>query len=151
MKLLYALLITVGVGALAGIATATNISSWYVHITKPSFNPPNGLFGPVWTVLYILMGISLYLIWKLPATPQRATALRFFTIQLILNFIWSFIFFYFHQIGLALADIVLLWFFILPTIILFSKLNKPAAWLLVPYISWVSFATILNAAIFRLN
>jgi benzodiazapine receptor len=151
MKLLYSLLITLGVGFIAGIATATNISSWYVQIAKPSFNPPNALFGPVWTLLYILMGISLYLIRKRPTTPARSNALILFSIQLFFNFCWSFLFFSFHQIGLAFVDIILLWFMILATIFSFAKVDKAAAWLLVPYISWVSFALLLNAAIYKLN
>src|SRR5664279_885920 len=104
MKLLYALIITVGVGAIAGFATASNISGWYAALSKPSFNPPNWIFGPVWTLLYILMGIALYLIWKQPSSFNKSNALRLFFIQLFLNFCWSFLFFYFHQIGLALIE-----------------------------------------------
>jgi translocator protein len=151
MKLLYSLLITIGVGAIAGFATASNISGWYSEISKPSFNPPNWIFGPVWTLLYILMGIALYLIWKQPGSPQRSKALRFFFVQLLLNFCWSFIFFYFHQIGLALIDIFLLWISIILTMFYFSGINKIASWLLLPYICWVSFAMILNGAVFHLN
>jgi benzodiazapine receptor len=151
MKLLYSLIITIGIGALAGLATASNIGGWYTQISKPSFNPPNWIFGPVWTVLYILMGIALSMIWKKPTSLYKSNALWLFFIQLFLNFCWSFIFFYFHKIGLALIDIFFLWIFILLTIFSFAKLDKKAAWLLLPYISWVSFATILNGAIFRLN
>jgi translocator protein len=151
MKLVYSLLITIGVGAIAGFATASNINAWYAKLSKPSFNPPNWIFGPVWTVLYILMGIALFLVWKQPASDKKSKALGFFFLQLFLNFCWSFIFFYFHRIGLALIDICLLWIFIIVTIFLFSGFSKPASWLLVPYICWVSFATILNAAIFKLN
>ena len=151
MKLLYALIITVGVGAIAGFATASNISGWYAALSKPSFNPPNWIFGPVWTLLYILMGIALYLIWKQPSSFNKSNALRLFFIQLFLNFCWSFLFFYFHQIGLALIEIALLWLLIILTIFSFSKINNNAAWLLFPYVCWVSFATILNAAIYHLN
>jgi translocator protein len=151
MKLAFSILITLAVGAIAGFATANSIGTWYATLNKPFFNPPNWLFGPVWTLLYILMGISLYLIWKLPASKNRNGALTFFFVQLLLNFLWSFIFFYFHAIALALFDIVILWVMILLTIILFSRLNRTASWLLVPYISWVSFATILNIYIFNLN
>jgi len=151
IRLLYSLLITIGVGAIAGIATASNINAWYAQLTKPSFNPPNSIFGPVWTVLYILMGIALFLVWKQPASEKKSTALGIFFVQLFLNFCWSFIFFYFHQIGFALIDISLLWIFIIITIFQFSKFSRLASWLLVPYICWVSFATILNAAIFHLN
>ena len=151
MKLLYSLVLTLGVGAIAGLATASNIGGWYATISKPGFNPPNWIFGPVWTLLYILMGIALSLIWKHPASPHRSNAIWLFFIQLFLNFIWSFIFFYFHNVGLALADIITMWIFIILTIISFSQLDKKAARLLVPYICWVSFALILNVAIYYLN
>src|SRR5450432_2429019 len=151
MKLLYSLVLTLGVGAIAGFATASNIGGWYARLSKPAFNPPNWIFGPVWTLLYILMGIALYLIWKQPPTLYRSNSLWLFFIQLFLNFIWSFFFFYFHKTGLALMDIAVLWIFIILTIFSFSGLNKKAAWLLVPYICWVSFALILNGAICRLN
>ena len=151
MKLVYSLLITLGVGGLSGWATSSAIGSWYAQLSKPSFNPPNWVFGPVWTLLYILMGIALYLIWRLPASETRNKALLIFFVQLFLNFCWSFLFFYFHQIGFALTDIILLWITILLTIISFSRFNTTATWLLVPYIAWVSFATILNAAIYHLN
>ena len=151
MKLLFAVLITLGVGAIAGFATVQSIDTWYAALNKPSFNPPNWLFGPVWTFLYILMGIALFLIWKLPVSKNRNTAIGFFFFQLLLNFLWSFLFFYFHLIAVTLFDIIILWVMIFLTIILFSRLNKTASWLLVPYISWVSFATILNIYVFNLN
>jgi benzodiazapine receptor len=151
MKLLYALVTTLGVGSIAGIATASSIGNWYEHIAKPTFNPPNWLFAPVWTVLYIMMGIALFLIWKQTPSPEKSKALTVFAIQLFLNFIWSFIFFNFHQIGLALIDIILLWIFIVISIYKFRLFNKTACYLMVPYLIWVSFATVLNAAIFRLN
>ena len=151
MKLLYSLVITVGVGAIAGFATASNIGGWYATLSKPWFNPPNWIFGPVWTLLYILMGIALFLIWSQPPSLYRSNSLWLFFIQLLLNFLWSFLFFYFHRIGLAFVDIVALWIFIILTIFSFSKLSKKAAWLMVPYVCWVSFATILNGAIYHLN
>jgi translocator protein len=151
IKLFYSLLITLGVGTIAGVATASSISSWYAFLLKPAFNPPNWLFGPVWTLLYILMGISLYLVWKQSPSRHRYNAMSLFFIQLFFNFWWSFIFFYFHDIGLALFDIIILWIFILLTIIYFAKHHKTAAALLIPYLAWVSFATILNAAIYQLN
>jgi benzodiazapine receptor len=151
MKLLYSLVITVGVGAIAGFATASNIDGWYATLSKPWFNPPNWIFGPVWTLLYILMGIALFLIWKQPASLYKSNSLWLFFIQLLLNFLWSFLFFYFHKIGLAFVDIVALLLFIILTIFSFSRLSKKAAWLMVPYVCWVSFATILNGAIYHLN
>lgn len=150
-KLVLSLLITLAIGAIAGIATSRNVLTWYPELNKPAFNPPNAVFAPVWTVLYILMGISLYLIWRLPSSDTRNNALRLFFVQLALNFIWSFLFFEWHLIGWALADIVLLLCLIITCIAGFSRISKTAAWLFVPYLAWVSFATALNIAIYRLN
>lgn len=150
-RLLISIAVPLAVGAIAGIATSNNVNTWYPELNKPSFNPPNWLFGPVWTVLYIMMGISLYLVWNKPAGEPRRRAITVFFIQLALNFLWSFVFFEWHQIGWALADISLLWLTLLWCIILFAKIHRTAAWLLVPYILWVSFATALNASIFMLN
>lgn len=151
MKYLYAIAITLITGAVAGIVTASEVGSWYAALQKPSFNPPNYLFGPVWTALYILMGIALAIVWRKPASPSRNRAMKFFFTQLLLNFLWSFIFFYFHLTGWALVEIIILWIFIFITIILFYGQSKAAAWLMVPYIFWVSFATVLNTAIWQLN
>ncbi|MBS1598730.1 MAG: tryptophan-rich sensory protein [Bacteroidetes bacterium] len=150
-KLFLSFLITFAVLIISGLATANGVKTWYSGLQKPYFNPPNWIFAPVWTILYILMAIALYKIWKLEISKERNRALLFFFLQLSLNFCWSFIFFYFHQISLALVDIVLLWSFILITILFFSMFNRTAAWLLVPYLAWVSFATILNIAILKLN
>lgn len=151
MKLFFSLLITLAVGAIAGMATASSILNWYVYLNKPWFNPPNWIFGPVWTVLYILMGIALYLIWRLPVSAERNRAMLLFFVQLLLNFAWSFIFFSFHQIGWALVNIICLGISIIATIYSFFLLSKKASWLLLPYIVWVSFATILNFSIWQLN
>jgi benzodiazapine receptor len=151
LKLVLCLLLTLGIGLVGGLFTAPQIQTWYVSLNKPTFNPPNWIFAPVWSTLYILMGISLFLIIRKPASVYRTQSLQFFSTQFILNFCWSFIFFNQHQIGLALLDIILMWVFILLTIIWFSRQNAIAGWLLVPYLFWVSFATILNAAILRLN
>lgn len=151
LKLITAVTLTVVLGAVGGLVTAAEIPTWYAGLTKPSFNPPNWLFGPVWTLLYILMGISCFLVWKHPASPGRNGALTIFIIQFALNFCWSFIFFGMHETGWALAEMMVLWVTILLTIFSFAKYSKTAAWLLVPYISWVSFAMLLNGAIWRLN
>jgi len=139
----------VSVGALSAFGTAEGLASWYPTAIKPSFNPPNRIFGPVWTLLYIMMGVAIYLVWR-NAGIQKKSFILFF-IQLALNFFWSFLFFYFHQIGLALIEIILLWCIILATILNFSKHSKMAAYLLVPYLLWVSFATVLTAAFYQLN
>lgn len=151
LTLIACLALTLGVGAIAGIATANNIDTWYNGIQKPSFNPPNYLFGPVWTLLYILMAISVYMIIIAPPHPLKRKAVILFMLQLFFNFCWSFIFFSFHELLWASAEIIVLWVLILLTILQFSKINKIAAWLLVPYLAWVSFATCLSLSVYLLN
>ncbi|MBI1344506.1 MAG: tryptophan-rich sensory protein [Terrimonas sp.] len=152
LKLVVSILLPVAVGAISGLFTTSEIPGWYQTIQKPSWNPPNWIFGPVWTTLYLLMGIAQYLVWKSNiSAPQKNMALLFFAIQLLLNFFWSFIFFKEHQLGWAFAEIIAMWVFILLTIFAFARINNTAAWLLVPYISWVSFAAILNYSIWQLN
>ena len=144
--------VTLAVGGISGFATATSINNWYVYLQKPWFNPPNYLFGPVWTILYLLMGISFFMILTtLSTAKKRTSAVAVFGIQLTLNFAWSFIFFKYHQLGWALVEIIAMWISIFTMIIVFSRINKTAAIMQIPYISWVSFATILNLAIWRLN
>lgn len=151
-KLVISIAIPVTIGATAGFFTATGVDSWYQTIQKPSWNPPGWIFGPVWTTLYIMMGIALYLVWKSDASYNlKKTAITLFAVQLVLNFFWSFIFFNQQQPGWALVEIIVMWGAILITIFAFAKVSKTAAWLLVPYISWVSFATILNYTIWKLN
>ncbi len=152
LKFIISLAIPVAVGATAGFFTATGVDSWYQTINKPSWNPPNWIFAPVWTTLYIMMGIALFLVWKSnTGAGLKRTAITLFAVQLGLNFFWSFIFFDQQQPGWALVEIIMMWLAILLTIFAFAKVNKTAAWLLVPYISWVSFATILNYTIWQLN
>ncbi len=127
----------------------TSKGSWYENLTKPSFNPPNEIFGPVWTLLYILMGISLYLI--LTTKKSKKTALYFFAIQLILNALWSIFFFGLKNPVLAFINIIILWAAILLTTIHFYKISKKASYLLIPYLAWVTFATVLNLNILLLN
>ncbi|MFM9908046.1 MAG: TspO/MBR family protein [Chitinophagaceae bacterium] len=152
MKFIISLLIPLAIGSISAIFTVKAIPGWYAQLNKPWFNPPNWIFSPVWTTLYIFMGIALWLVWKADAANKlKQTALAVFGLQLVLNFFWSFIFFNNHQLGWAFAEIVALWLLILLTIISFAKINTTAAWLLVPYISWVSFAGILNYTIWQLN
>lgn len=150
-KLVACILLTMSIGGLSGYATIDGVTGWYTTLNKPSFNPPNYLFGPVWSLLYLLMGVSLFLILKAEKSPARNKAIAAFTIQLVLNFFWSIIFFRFHAVGIALAEIVLMWVAILRMIVAFYRINKPASLLQIPYIAWVSFASFLNAAIFYLN
>jgi translocator protein len=147
-KLIISILICLAVGFFSGFFTATSIDSWYSKISKPSFNPPNWLFGPVWTILYILMGISLYLVWN---SNGSKTAIMFFAIQLLLNFLWSFIFFKLQNPFIAFIEIIILLAIIIITAIKFYPISTTAAYLMIPYILWVSFATILNFSIYWLN
>ena len=151
LKLLASLALPLILGAIAGLFTADAVPEWFKGLNRPSFSPPNWLFGPVWTILYILMGISLFLIWKQGVSKERNIAMFVFLLQLLLNFAWSFIFFYYNMIGLALIEIILLWIIILVMLVLFYKIKPMAAYLNIPYLLWVSFATILNAAYFILN
>lgn len=151
IKLIISIVLCVSLGSVGGLVTVNEIPTWYATLNKPSFNPPNWLFGPVWTTLYVLMGISVYLIWKQPVSTERNKALQLFILQFILNFCWSFIFFGLHATGWALMEMIALWILILLSILHFAKHSKTAAWLLVPYILWVSFALLLNAAIWKLN
>lgn len=141
---------------LAGIAgslfTAPAIAGWYAGLTKPAFNPPNWLFAPVWTSLYALMGLAAWLVYDKGARRDDVKrALFVFVVQLILNVLWSIMFFGAHQILGAFVIIVALWTLILGTILRFLKISKAAAYLLVPYLLWVSFATVLNASLYVLN
>lgn len=140
------------VGLLGTPFTLTAVNGWYATLVKPSFSPPNWIFGPVWTLLYLCMGIAAYLVWRRGLKKQAVkTALVWFSVQLAFNFLWSLIFFGLQQPLLALVDIIALWIAILITMIKFYPLSKPAAYLLVPYLLWVSFASLLNLSIVILN
>ncbi len=134
------------------VVTGDGFTAWYAMIQKPSFTPPNWVFGPVWTALYVLMGVAAFLVWQrgLGARTVR-TALAWFLVQLVLNALWSPVFFGVRRIGLALVVIVLLWAAIVITMSRFARVSRPAAVLLAPYLVWVSFATVLNASIWWLN
>jgi translocator protein len=149
--LVASLLIPLAVGALGGIATASSVTTWYATLAKPSFNPPSWVFGPVWTTLYLMMGVSLFFVWRRDSTPERNRALVLFGVQLALNFAWSFLFFAAERPDLALVNIVLLDVAIFATIHVFRPLSRPAAAVLVPYLLWCLFATVLNGAIWNLN
>jgi len=144
--------ITLSIGAIGSLATSSSVRTWYPTINKPSFNPPNWVFAPVWTTIFILTGIAAYLVWT-----RRDRILHFprtvaiYLIQLILNLAWSFIFFYLHEIGFALAEILILLLVVIVNAIIFYKIDKWAGLLFIPYILWVSFASILNYNLFILN
>lgn len=149
LKVFICVIICLTAGIASGLGTANEIASWYNTIQKPNWNPPNWIFGPVWTTLYIMMGVAIALVWH--SGNKNKTAMMLFGIQFALNLCWSFIFFGLHEIGFALVEIIFMWGFIVATIVAFSRISKTAAWLLVPYISWVTFASILNGTIWALN
>ena len=140
------------VGLFGTFFTTAAVPTWYATVNKPFFAPPNWIFGPVWTLLYLLMGVSFYLVWRKGWKKQQVkTACIFFLSQLILNFLWSPLFFGLRSPLLGLIDFTFLWIMILLTMRQFYPLSKPAFYLLVPYLLWVSFATVLNGAILILN
>ncbi|UCC23495.1 MAG: tryptophan-rich sensory protein [Planctomycetota bacterium] len=152
-KLIISCLLCLSAGALGSLFTTTDsLTTWYAALTKPSFTPPGWLFGPVWTVLYILMGLSFFLIWRKGLhTRPAAVALACFITQLILNALWTPIFFCLHLILLAFIEILLLSATILITILAFARISPAAAILLIPYLAWTAFAAVLNASIYLLN
>ena len=147
LKLIISLAACMGAGLISGLFTKTGEGSWYASVKKPSFNPPNWLFGPVWTALYLAMGVSLYLLW----INTAQTALILFVVQLALNFAWTFIFFTLRSPAWALAEMLLLIVSIALTATYAYPFSKAAALLLAPYLFWVGFATILTASIWKLN
>ena len=151
LKLILSFLICFAAAALGGFATANSVSDWYPELNKPSFNPPSWLFGPVWTILYSAMAIALWRVWSLQYSDAQKTAIIWFTIQLLLNVLWSFLFFYWKWPLGGFIEIIFMWIAILITIIYFYKLAPWTLALLLPYLLWVSFAAALNAAIYWLN
>lgn len=160
-------LLPLAVGGLSGIATAGSVDTWYQTLEKPVFNPPAWVFGPVWTALYLMMGAAMALVWRAGRADSGSSggsgsgsggnagllrrAVVAFLVQLTLNGLWSILFFGLRRPGFALVEIVFLWAAIGITFVAFRRLSKPAAWLLAPYWAWVSFAAVLNAAIWWLN
>jgi tryptophan-rich sensory protein len=152
IKIVLVVLVCVSVGYLSGTVTRESITTWYPTLVKPVFNPPNWIFAPVWTLLYIMMGIAAGLVWTSEFEQKTVKkALGFFAIQLGLNALWSYLFFGLHNPLLALIEIVLLWLMIFETYNQFKKIDKVSGFLMIPYLAWVSFATILNASIWWLN
>lgn len=151
LLLVFWLVLCFSVAGASGSWTAREIPTWYRTLIRPSIAPPNWVFGPVWTLLYTLMAIAAWRVTLEAPSPARTTALVLFAIQLALNFAWSAIFFRLHQIGWAFAEVLVLWATILSTALSFTRVSTPAAWLMAPYLAWVSFASILNAAFWQLN
>jgi len=151
-KLACSVLVCILTGFVGSFATMDSVSTWYADLSRPSFTPPDWSFGVVWPILYVMMGVSAFLIWNRGlGNRQVKIAIGIFLVQLVLNGIWTPVFFGLHMLGLALVEIILLWAAILATIFAFWKISKPAALVLLPYIIWVSFAVVLNGAIWVLN
>lgn len=136
---------------LGSLFTAPAIAGWYATINKPAWNPPNWIFGPVWSTLYLLMAIAAWLVWRDWGFQAAGLAFTFFALQLCLNALWSYLFFGLHKPAFAFIEIIFLWLAILATLIAFFKLNTLAGALLLPYILWVTFAAFLNYTIWKLN
>ena len=153
VKIIAAVAVCLAIGYFSGTVTRSAILDWYPTLEKPSFNPPNWIFAPVWTALYIMMGVAAGLVWNRIKYETEAVkkALVFFIIQLILNAMWSYLFFGLRNPMLAGLEIIVLWLMIYETYIQFTKINKIAGYLFIPYLAWVSFAAILNASIWWLN
>jgi len=140
--------------AVAGIGvrwTAGEITGWYRTLNRPGIAPPNWVFGPVWTLLYGLMAFAAWRVWLAPPSPARSWALALFLAQLALNLGWTWIFFRKHAIGAALTEVIALWAAIAVTMLAFRRVEPGAGWLIAPYLAWVTFASVLNAAFWRLN
>jgi len=175
LKFLVSIIICEMAGVIGSFFTASQINAWYKFLNKPSFNPPSWIFGPVWTIIFILMGISLYLVWSkkfvvknelkikdkkawnhlsqkfFNGSWQKANIVLIFVFQLILNILWSVIFFGFQSPGPAFFELLMLWVSVVYMIVNFYRVSKNAAWLLLPYILWISFAAVLNYYIWILN
>lgn len=145
------LVLTLGIGAIGSIITSDAIPTWYRTLDKPSWTPPNWVFAPVWTTLYILMAVACHLIWTLPRSRERSAALTWFFVQLFFNAIWTPVFFGLHATGAGLLVIALLAASLLVTMVKFLAIRPVAGWLLVPYLVWICYAASLNWGIWRLN
>lgn len=152
-RILTVVVTCLAIGYFSGIVTRSSITTWYPTLVKPSFNPPNWIFAPVWSMLYVMMGVAAGLVWDRIESDKETVkkALIFFAIQLALNALWSYLFFGLHNPMLAGLEIIILWLMIYETYIQFARINKIAGFLLIPYLLWVSFATVLNGSIWWLN
>ena len=150
-KLAVSLIIPQLAGGIGGIFTAGSVDGWYKTLERPVLNPPDWVFGPVWTILFLLMGYAFYMIWTSESGKEKKWAYVIFGVQLALNIFWSIIFFGLQDPGAALGEIWFLWLAIITNVIIFYRLERRAAYLLLPYLAWVSFAIYLNYSIWRLN
>ncbi len=140
-----------GIGSLGAAITASSVGSWYADLAKPSFNPPNAVFGPVWTVLYVMMAVAAWRVWRAADRDATRGPLTLFALQLALNLGWSLVFFGLQKIAAALATIVVLDVAVLVTLLAFRTVDRLAGLLMMPYLAWILFATVLNIAIWRIN
>ena len=149
---LFVLLIATFVASAFGmLATTSRLATWYPSLLKPAWNPPNEIFGPVWTTLYLMMAVAAWLVWRRGSETEVIPAMTAYFGQLVLNVLWSLIFFGLKAPGWAVFDIIALWIAIIIAIAKFGKVSRIAAWLLVPYLAWVTFASVLNITIWRIN
>lgn len=151
LGLVVSMAVCFGAAGIGSMLTTPSIGGWYATLAKPAWSPPNWVFGPVWSLLYLAMAIAAWLVWRRIGFPRAASALNLFAIQLVLNVCWSAIFFGAHRPGMAFAEILLLWLAILATTVAFRSFSRAAAWLMAPYLLWVAFAAALNFSIWRLN
>jgi len=140
-----------GAGLIGSVFTTRSVGDWYLALSKPSWTPPQGVFGPVWTVLYVMMGVAAWLVWRRSGLVAAALPLALFAVQLVLNIAWSAIFFGMRQPGWAFVDIVALWVAVFVTMIAFYRVTPTAGVLLAPYLVWITFASALNLSIWRMN
>jgi tryptophan-rich sensory protein len=151
-KLVCSVSLCLATGFLGSFTTMDSVNTWYADLSRPTFTPPDWAFGVVWPILYVMMGISAFMIWNKGFSSRKVkVALGLFLLQLVLNGLWTPIFFGLHMMGLALVEIILLWIAIIITIFAFWRISRAAAYLLLPYILWVSFAIVLNAALWQMN
>ena len=151
MALAFFVALCLGIGALGAAVVATSVDTWYAELAKPSFTPPDHVFGPIWTVLYVLMAIAAWRVWRVADRDTRRGPLTLFALQLALTLGWTVVFFGLEKIGAALATIVVLDVGVVVTTLAFRSIDRWAGLLMVPYLAWVAFATVLNIAIWRLN
>jgi len=152
IKLLISIFAVAAAGAIGSVITSSSVATWYLSLPKPSFNPPSWVFGPVWTVLFLLMAIAAYLIWKKGwKRPEVRVALSLYSVQLVLNVLWTVLFFGYHNLAAAYVEVIILWFAIFLTIEFFRGISKAAAWLLLPYLLWVAFAAFLNFSLWNIS
>jgi translocator protein len=152
LRLAICVLAPLAAGAIGSAFTAGSVQTWYPTLAKPSFTPPAWVFGPVWTALYLLMGVAAFLVWQRGwQRPMVRAGLAFFAGQLVLNAAWSIVFFGAHSVSGAFLVLVLLWLSVLATTLLFGRVRLASALLMVPYLAWITFAAFLNAEIMRLN